>query len=139
MTQYLLDTDIAIELLRGRNRQVVERLARSRREDVFLSTVTVAELIFGALRSREPEKSLAICAEFCSAFHLLALDQAAARESAIIRAKLESQGQRIGAYDVLIAGVATAGNHVLVTHNVREFQRIPRLQIEDWASAGPGR
>jgi tRNA(fMet)-specific endonuclease VapC len=66
VTCYLLDTDIAIELLRGRNSQIAERLASTNREQVFLSTVTVAELLFGALRSRVPEQSLALCRQFCS-------------------------------------------------------------------------
>ena len=60
MTTYLLDTDIAVELLRGRNVQVAEQLASRHRNAVFLSTVTVAELMFGALRSRESQKSVAI-------------------------------------------------------------------------------
>ena len=58
MTNYLLDTDIAIELLRGRNVRVAGSLASKNREQVFLSTVTVAELMFGALRSQEPEKGM---------------------------------------------------------------------------------
>ncbi|MGO9255510.1 MAG: type II toxin-antitoxin system VapC family toxin [Bryobacteraceae bacterium] len=65
MTTYLLDTDIAIELLRGRNVHVAGQLAARNRNAVFLSTVTVAELVFGALRSREPQKSIAICRQFC--------------------------------------------------------------------------
>jgi predicted nucleic acid-binding protein len=59
VTSYLLDTDIAIELLRGRNVRVAGSLASKHRQQIFLSTVTVAELLFGALRSQEPEKSVA--------------------------------------------------------------------------------
>jgi len=133
VTFYLLDTDIAIELLRGRNLQVAERLASTNREQVFLSTVTVAELLFGALRSRVPEQSLAVCRQFCSSFQLVALDYAAAERSSIVRAKLEGRGERIGAYDVLVAGIALARGCVVVTHNVGEFGRIADLRVEDWA------
>ena len=134
MTTYLLDTDIAIELLRGRNAHVAEQLASRNRNAIFLSTVTVAELIFGALRSRKSRESIVICRQFCSAFQLVELDQNAGERSGVIRADLEGRGERIGAYDLLIAGIALARGHVLATHNVREFGRIAGLQIEDWAA-----
>ena len=92
MTTYLLDTDIAIELLRGRNVHVAEQLASRNRNAIFLSTVTVAELMFGALRSRKSQESIAICRQFCSAFHLAKLDQDAGERSGAIRADLENPG-----------------------------------------------
>jgi len=134
VTTYLLDTDIAIELLRGRNVRVAEQLASRNRDTIFLSTVTVAELMFGALRSREPQKSISISRQFCSAFQIAVLDQDAGERSAVIRAELEGRGERIGAYDVLIAGTALARGQVLATHNLREFGRVAGLQIEDWAA-----
>ena len=75
MTTYLLDTDIAVELLRGRNVHVAEQLASRNRNAIFLSTVTVAELMFGALRSRKSQESVIICRQFCSAFQLVELDR----------------------------------------------------------------
>ena len=134
MTTYLLDTDIAIELLRGRNVHVAEQLASRNRQDVFLSTVTVAELMFGALRSRKSHESIMICRQFCSAFQVVELDRDAGERSAFIRSDLEGRGERIGAYDVLIAGIALAHGHVVATHNVREFGRVAGLQVEDWAA-----
>ena len=134
MTTWLLDTDIAIELLRGRNVHVAEQLASRNRNAIFLSTVTVAELMFGALRSRRPQESILRCRQFCAAFQLVELDQEAGERSGGIRADLESRGERIGAYDLLIAGIASARGHVLATHNVREFGRVVGLQIEDWAA-----
>ena len=132
MTTYLLDTDIAIELLRGRNVHVAEQLASRDRNAIFLSTVTVAELMFGALRSRKPQEGAVICRQFCSAFQLVELDWDAGERSGAIRADLERRGERIGAYDLLIAGTALAQGHVLATHNVREFGRVEGLHIEDW-------
>ena len=134
MTTYLLDTDIAIELLRGRNVRVAAQLASRNRSAIFLSTVTVAELMFGALLSREHPKNTVICRQFCSAFQLVELDREAGERSGVIRADLEGRGERIGAYDVLIAGIALARGHVLATHNVREFGRVAGLRIEDWAA-----
>jgi tRNA(fMet)-specific endonuclease VapC len=133
VSSYLLDTDIAVELLRGRSVDVAARLASESRQTVFLSTVTVAELIFGALRSRDSVRSIALCRRFCDAFQIVELDRAAAEQSGLIRADLEGRGERIGAYDVLIAGIAVAHDYVLATHNVREFRRVTGLQIEDWA------
>ena len=134
MTTYLLDTDIAIELPRGRNVHVAEQLASRNRNAIFLSTVTVAELMFGALRSRKSRESIVICRQFCSAFQLVDLDKDAGERAGVIRADLEGRGERIGAYDVLIAGIALARGHVPATHNVREFGRVAGLQMEDWAA-----
>jgi tRNA(fMet)-specific endonuclease VapC len=133
VTTSLLDTDIAIELLRGRNLYAAEQLASRSRESIFLSTVTVAELMFGALRSRKSPENVLICRRFCSAFHLAELDQDAAERSGFIRAELEERGERIGAYDLLIAGIAITRGYVLATHNVRHFGRVTGLQVEDWA------
>lgn len=132
MSRYLLDTDTAIEVLRGRNRPVIERLAASPREDIALCVVTVAELFFGAHRSRNSSRNLELCREFCESFEVLPLTSAAAERSAAVRARLETSGQRIGPHDVLIAGIALASNRVLVTHNSKEFGRVLDLKIEDW-------
>jgi len=101
---------------------------------IFLSTVTVAELMFGALRSRISQESIVLCRHFCPAFQLVELDQDAGERSGGIRADLEGRGERIGAYDVLIAGIASARGHVLATHNVREFGRVAGIQTEGWAA-----
>jgi len=77
---------------------------------------------------------MSICRQFCSSFQLAGLDYAAAECSAVLRAELEGQGKRIGAYDMLIAGIALARGYVLVTHNVREFGRIGEPRIEDWTA-----
>jgi tRNA(fMet)-specific endonuclease VapC len=97
---------------------------------VRISVVTVAELFFGARRSRTPESSLTICREFCAAFDL-PLSSSAAERSGEVRARLETNGLRIGPCDVLIAGIALAEGRILVAHNTREFGRVPDLRIED--------
>ena len=60
----------------------------------------------------------------------------AAELSGELRATLETSGQRIGGYDLLIAGTALAEERILVTHNTREFGRIPKLTVEDWLAIG---
>jgi len=137
VNRYLLDTDVVVEIMRGRRRSVVERLAVTRRDDVALSVITVAELFFGAHRSRNSVRNMTLCREFCDSFHVLPLTSAAAQRSAAARAELESSGARIGAYDVLIAGIALAEGRILATHNIREFGRISNLQTEDWIGSSP--
>jgi len=92
VTTYLLDTDIVIELLRGHNVRVAEQLASKNRNAIFLSTVTIAELAFGAFRSRNSQESILICRQFCAAFQLAQLDQEAGERSGAIRADLEGRG-----------------------------------------------
>ena len=135
MSGYLLDTYTSMEIMRGRNNAVLERLAATVRSEVALSIVTVAEILFGAWRSQNPSRSLALSRQFYVSFEILTLTTPAAESSSEIRAILETSGQRIGPYDVLIAGIALAGDRILVTHNTREFKRIPNLRLEDWVAA----
>lgn len=132
MSRYLLDTDTAIEVFRGRNSRAVAALAANPRQDVALSVITVAEMVFGAHRSTDPVRSLELLTRFCSAFEILPLTRAGAEIAGGARAYLETAGQRIGPHDVLIAAIALAEARVLVTHNTREFLRVPDLKLEDW-------
>ena len=132
MSRYLLDTDTAIEVFRGRNARAISALAANPRQDVALSVVTVAEMVFGAHRSADPVRSLELLTRFRSAFEILPLTRAGAEIAGRARAHLETAGQRIGPHDVLIAGIALAEARVLVTHNTREFMRVPDLKLEDW-------
>ena len=74
MSRYLLDTEIAIALLRGRNNRLVNHLAGIEKESVLISTVTVAELLFGALRSQNSAANIIITRQFCASFNLSELD-----------------------------------------------------------------
>jgi len=132
VSRYLLDTDTAIEVFRGRNARAVSALAANPRQDVALSVVTVAEMVFGAHRSTHPVRSLELLTRFCSAFEILPLTRVGAEIAGRARAQLETAGQRIGPHDVLIAGIALAQALVLVTHNTREFMRVADLKLEDW-------
>jgi tRNA(fMet)-specific endonuclease VapC len=85
---YLLDTDTSIEIMRGRNGTVLERLAATTRSDVALSIVTVAELLFGAWRSQNPTRSLDLSRQFYGSFDVLPLTTSAAELSSEFRAAL---------------------------------------------------
>lgn len=92
----------------------------------------VAELLFGALRSREVVKNLSEVRSFVHGFHSLDFDASAAEEYARIRADLETKGTPIGPNDLMIAAIALANQLTLITHNTAEFQRVTGLMLDDW-------
>jgi tRNA(fMet)-specific endonuclease VapC len=130
--KYLLDTNVCINYLRGKNPIVVQHVSAHPAADVALCSVVLAELRFGADRSINPAKEHARVDTFASQFVSLPFDDVAARNYGEIRAALEAVGQAIGPYDTMIAAIARAHNLILVTHNTSEFSRVPGLTLEDW-------
>lgn len=127
---YLLDSDICVEMLR-RRQPVAGRVERHSPADLAITTITEAELEYGILRHPSPEGARARLDRFLgSPIEILPFDRAAAPVHA--RLRLELRSQPIGPHDLMIASVALANQLVLVTHNTREFIRVPGLQIEDW-------
>ena len=131
---YLLDTNAWIAFLRGRNAALIQRLHHSDPASVFLCTVVLAELIHGAHKSGPVHcaANLGLIAKLRQRFVCHAFDEAAAEVWGPIRNELGQQGLLIGPHDLMIASIALARNLVLVTHNTREFHRVPSLVIEDW-------
>ena len=131
--RYLLDTNACITHLRSAGTSgVSRRITAARAGDIVLTSIVREELIFGALRTKQPTKSLAEMHAFLSAFDSLPFDDVAADVSGRVRAQLETAGERIEINDVLIAAVALSNNLTLVTHNVRHLSRVPGLLMEDW-------
>jgi len=133
---YLLDTNVCIRLLNNTNPTVTARLAAQQPENIYLSTVVQMELVYGAYRSANLERNLALLERFFSQFSSLLLDEQAARVAGQVRAQLAALGTPIGPYDVQIAAIALVNNLILVTHNTGEFSRVNGLQIEDWEEVG---
>ena len=100
--------------------------------DVFLSSMTLAELYWGAEKSQQKERNEKNIELFKKPFPILPFDEHDARSFSQIRAFLERKGTPIGHYDIIIAAQAVNRNLILVTNNVKEFERIPQLQIENW-------
>jgi len=111
-----------------------ERMAAIKREDIGVCSIVRAELYFGAYRSSNPKRSIATVKGFLDSFQTLPFDDQAAMEYGKLRAALSSRGTIIGPNDLLIAAIALVQNAVLVTHNMAEFSRVPRLAVEDWES-----
>jgi tRNA(fMet)-specific endonuclease VapC len=128
---FLLDTNIVIYFFKGQGR-IAEKLSQAPPSQIALSTVTLYELEVGIARSADPERRRAQLRRLIDVVSVLPLDQQAAYAAAHIRMELERRGYPIGALDNLIAGIALAHNATLVTHNVKEFSRVPGLAVVDW-------
>ena len=133
LTTHLLDTNICGYLIRKKPPSVVERLAALGPGRSAVSVVTAIELRTGADLATHPGKYHALLDVLLAELPVLPLDQSVVRIVARIRAQLRRAGKPIGELDALIAGHALALGLVLVTHNTREFARVPGLAIEDWA------
>lgn len=129
---YLLDTNACIELLRGQSPALATKLAKLNPQQLAVCSVVRAELFFGAYRSNNREHALATVKEFLDHFQSLPFDDHAAEIYGELRAFLTTNGNLIGPNDLLIAAIALAHKVTLVTHNTREFSRVPDLDIEDW-------
>lgn len=129
---YFLDSCICIDFMRGRMPYGYELMRNSDPRLFKIPAVVEAELRLGAEKSRKVEVNRLLVERFLLPFEVVSFDSAAAREYASIRAYLEGQGSVIGPNDMLIAASARSQNAVLVTHNVREFQRVPGLKLENW-------
>ena len=103
-----------------------------RPEDIALCSVVKAELLFGALRSEQRESNYQLLQKLFSPLHSFEFDDNAAEHYAQIRADLTTQGNLIGANDLMIAAIARANQATLITHNTGEFSRVQGLLIEDW-------
>ncbi len=129
---YLLDTNVCIIYLKGRNLNLKQRLEAIPTQDIAVCSIVKAELCFGVMKSTNPERNFALQQTFLAQFASLPFDDLAATTFGVIRAQLETGGISIGAYDLQIAAIALANNLTLVTHNTREFERVEGLQVEDW-------
>jgi tRNA(fMet)-specific endonuclease VapC len=132
---YLLDTNICIYLIKKRPLQVLERFRAHSVGEVGISSITVAELEYGVQKSQYREQNRRALAQFLIPLAIVAYDERAAAAYGHVRAALEAKGQPIGAMDMLIASHALGLNVTLVTNNLREFSRIPDLEVANWAAA----
>lgn len=127
---FLLDANAVIALLNDRDSQLAQRVRLLRPAEIFISSIVVQELFYGAFKSMRFEHNVSLIDHL--QFEVLDFDKEDARVAGEVRADLAAKGTPIGAYDVLIAGQAKARNLILITHNTKEFERVPDLCIEDW-------
>lgn len=130
--RYLLDTNACISYINGQAPSLREMFHSKAFSEIVVSSISKAEMYFGSQKSQRPERSRAEQDGFFQNIGSLPFYDAAAEEYGSIRAYLERRGTPIGPHDMLIAAIARAHGLVVVTHNVREFMRIPGLNVEDW-------
>jgi tRNA(fMet)-specific endonuclease VapC len=132
MLNYLLDTNIVIYTMKNRPQRVRMRF-RQHDGRMGISTITLGELVFGAERSQQVERNLADIEAMAARLELLPFDEKAAYHFGQIRAALYRMGRPIGPYDMMIAGQARSLGLTLVTNNIKAFERVPGLLLEDWS------
>lgn len=132
--KFLLDTNACIRLMRG-DKVVGGHLAETAPDDCAISMVTVYELFTGIEKCSDPDREKIKVRRLLDAFHLVPFDWDSALHTARIRVHLEKIGKIIEPYDLQLAGQARVLDLALVTHNTREFSRIPNLTTVDWQNA----
>ncbi len=130
---YVFDTDVVSLTMKGRlaaaTRARMAALAPDRR---FLTSITLGELYYGALRAPAAMRWLDAIERVRSMFRCLPFDEAGARRYGELRSHLEAQGRRLDDADLRIAAICSATDHILVTGNSRHFARVPGLRCENW-------
>ena len=129
---YLLDTNICIYIIKKKPVDVLKTLKTKSKKDIYVSSITIAELEYGVAKSHFPEKNKIALIEFLSIFNILPFDDTDAVEFGMIKTDLEKKGKIIGPMDLLIAGQAKSKKLILVTNNIKEFERVEGLKIENW-------
>lgn len=132
--KFLLDTNICIYAIKNRPPQVLERLRANEAAGLGISSISVAELYFGAEKSGS-QKNLTALKHFLEPLEIADFDLKAAQVYGQVRKTLEAAGTPIGPLDTQIAAHALALDAVLVTNNTGEFQRVPGLLLENWAAS----
>ena len=131
MLRYLLDTNIVIYVIKRRPLQALEYFNQHAGR-MAISAITLAELMHGAEKSSKPLSNLAVVEDFCSRLEVLPYGAKAAQHYGSIRATLEQSGQTIGVNDLHIAAHARSEGLTLVTNNLREFDRVEALRLDNW-------
>ena len=129
----MLDTNICIYIIKQKPQKVINRFRQAKVSEIGVSSITLSELEYGVIKSANPEQNKLALTQFVAPIEIPAYDDAAAQHYGRVRAYLERQGTPIGSLDLLIAAHALSLNAVLITNNEKEFKRVSKLKIENWA------
>jgi len=129
---WFLDTDTCIYALKGTYPAIANQVLRRSPNSIKVPAIVKAELLFGAEKSDQRERTLGAIESFLSPFDLVPFGDAAAERYARIRADLERRGEPIGPNDLIIAATVLAAAGTLVTHNTAEFRRVRGLDVVAW-------
>jgi len=130
--RYMLDTNICIALIKRKPPKTLRRFDRLSAGDVGISTITLAELRYGIVKSQQVERNRQALEEFLLPLEVADFDESATSAYGTVRADLENAGRPIGLLDTQIGAHALSLDAALVTENTTEFRRIKWLKIEKW-------
>jgi tRNA(fMet)-specific endonuclease VapC len=131
--RYLLDTDTVIFWLKVRYPQINQKIETLEPDRLFISTVTVAELYFGAYNSSRIKENVSLIDELTSEIQVISLESEAGKFFGRKKAELKRKGEILPDSDLFIAAIAVSNDLVLVSNNERHFSRIEELRLENWA------
>ena len=129
---YILDTNICINFLKGSYPLLRKKLQSVSPARIKVPSIVKSELLYGAEKSTNSSRTKSAVDQFLMPFESLPFDDACSYYYAATRASLESSGKVIGPNDLIIAAIVLANSGTLVTHNVKEFRRVPKMKITDW-------
>lgn len=133
---YLLDTDTIIYSLKG-NENIKENLERHLHDPLSISVITLMELYYGVYKSKKTDSNLARIRALENAFDIIPVGPESVEIFGLIKSKLEKKGKPLDDFDIILASVALTRNLILVTNNIKHFQRIEGLRLVNW-TALPG-
>ena len=131
--QYLLDSNIWIEVLKGKNGLLIDRFTQTMVSDIAACSIVRAELMHGAQKYKDTVARSELVANALNKVVSLPFDDRCAERYGLIRHDLETRGCLIGPMDLQIAAIALVHNLTVVTGNVSEFGRVHGLKVENWS------
>ena len=128
--KYLLDSNICIHFLRGKY-NIIEKLNEVGIDNCAISEITLAELVFGAEKSDNPNKNHKLIEKFIGQMSILPIFDAI-QTYGKEKARLQSEGKMISDFDLLIGCTSIENDLIMVTENIKELDRIKGIKIENW-------
>ena len=130
--KFMLDTNTCIYLIKQKPPSVLKNLKEHSAGDIGISSITLAELHYGAEKSQHFQKNREALSEFILPLEIADFDEKASQTYGTVRSALEKEGKPIGSMDMLIGSHALSLSVTLVTNNTKEFKRIKNLKVVDW-------
>jgi len=130
--KYMLDTNICIYIIKQRPEQVIKKFKSINVGEIAISSITLAELMYGVGKSQHHMKNKNALMKFVLPLEIVSFDDHAALHYGHIRAALETKGAVIGALDLMIAAHARSLGLIVVSNNGKEFTRVPKLRVQNW-------
>jgi predicted nucleic acid-binding protein len=130
MKKYLLDSDILIYFLKGKQ-EVVEKISQIPIDSLYISRINYTELIYGAYNSAKVEQNLEVIEPFLESFKILEFTKKSSLIFAKEKARLKKSGNIIADMDLMIASISIENDCTLISNNIKHFQRIEKLKLEE--------